>query len=98
LREVEQTHNHGPTRLPEDHRPLFVTFTSHRRWKLPPAARDIVLQRILAENDEAFVMHAAVVMPDHVHLLVSPLRDGIGRHCVDSRDCPQDQSRYGPGH
>lgn len=82
MRQVEQTghHHHGPTRPPEDHRPLFVTFPTHRRWKLPPPARDIVLERILAENDEAFVLHAAVVMPDHVHLLVSPLRDESGGH------------------
>lgn len=50
------------------------TFTTRRRWKLPPAARDIVLACCLRENSQKFDLHAAVVMPDHVHLIYSPLR------------------------
>ena len=64
-------------RLPhiqKDDHPLFVTFTTDHRWPLPPAARDIVLDCCLKENGRKFNLHAAVVMPDHVHLIYSPLR------------------------
>ncbi len=70
-------------RLPhyqKDDHPLFVTFTTDRRWTLPAEARDIVLECCLKENSRKFDLHAAVVMPDHVHLIYSPLRreDGWG--------------------
>jgi REP element-mobilizing transposase RayT len=64
-------------RLPhyqKDYHPLFVTFTTDHRWQLPPAARDIVLECCLKENGQKVELHAAVVMPDHVHLIYSPLR------------------------
>ncbi len=64
-------------RLPhyqKDDHPLFVTFTTDRGWELPPEARDIVLECCLKEDGHKFDLHAAVVMPDHVHLIYSPLR------------------------
>jgi REP element-mobilizing transposase RayT len=64
-------------RLPhyqKDDHPLFVTFTTDRRWELPSEARDIVLECCLKENRQKLDLHAAVVMPDHVHLIYSPLR------------------------
>ena len=72
-------------RLPhyqKDDHPLFVTFTTDRRWVLPPAARDIVRECCIKENGSKFDLHAAVVMPDHVHLIYSPLRrqDGWSYH------------------
>lgn len=68
-------------RLPhyqKDFHPLFVTFTTDRRWRLPPEARDIVLDCCLKQNGHQFDLHAAVVMPDHVHLIYSPLRHEDG--------------------
>ena len=64
-------------RLPhyqKDAHPLFVTFTTNRRWQLPPVARGIALDCCLKQNGNKFDLHAAVVMPDHVHLIYSPLR------------------------
>jgi len=64
-------------RLPhiqKDNRPIFITFTTDRRWKLPAEARDIVLECCLKEDGNKFDRHTAVVMPDHAHLLLSPLR------------------------
>jgi REP element-mobilizing transposase RayT len=64
-------------RLPhyqKDDHPLFVTFTTGHRWKLPSEARDIVLDCCLKENNRKFDLHAAVIMADHVHLIYSPLR------------------------
>jgi len=68
-------------RLPhiqKDYRPIFVTFTSDHRWQLPSKARDIVLECCLKENGTKFDLHTAVVMPDHAHLLLSPLRNVDG--------------------
>jgi REP element-mobilizing transposase RayT len=68
-------------RLPhyqKDDHPLFVTFTTDRRWELPPAARDIVLDCCVKEDTHKFDLHAAVVMPDHVHHIYSALRRGDG--------------------
>jgi REP element-mobilizing transposase RayT len=64
-------------RLPhiqKDNRPIFLTFTTCRRWKLPDTARDIVLDCCLAQNSRKLDLHASVVMPDHVHLILTPLR------------------------
>ena len=64
-------------RLPRhqrDNHPRFVTFTTARRWILPPKCRAIVLECCLTENGVKFELHAAVVMPDHVHLIYSPLQ------------------------
>jgi putative transposase len=64
-------------RLPhiqKDERPLFITFASDRRWHLPPTAREIVLNCCLAHPRSKYELLAAVVMPDHAHLILSPLR------------------------
>lgn len=42
---------------------------------LPGAARDLVLGHCLREHENRIRLYAAVVMPDHVHLLLSPKRD-----------------------
>jgi len=68
-------------RLPhiqKDKRPIFITFTTDHRWILPDDARTIVLESCLKENGSRFDLHTAVVMPDHAHLLLSPLRDADG--------------------
>lgn len=64
--------------LQKDDHPLFVTFATKNRWKLPPAARDIMFECCLKENGCKFRLHVAVVMPDHVHLIYSPLRRDDG--------------------
>ncbi len=68
-------------RLPhiqKDNRPIFITSTTDHRWELPSGARTIVLECCLKENGKEFQLHTAVVMPDHAHLLLSPLRDAEG--------------------
>jgi REP element-mobilizing transposase RayT len=56
-------------------RPVFVTFRRLNRDPLPAEARDVVLQHCLYGNGARFTLHAAVIMPEHVHLLLTPLRD-----------------------
>ena len=55
-----------------------ITFCSKNRWVLPEEVRDRVLQHCLHDHGLKIQMHAAVVMPDHVHLLLTPLADSDG--------------------
>jgi len=41
-------------------------------------ARDVILRHCLHDHGRKIRLHAAVVMPDHVHLLLTPLRDEQG--------------------
>ena len=58
--------------------PIFVTFCKLIRDPFPGAERDLVLAHCLHDNKKRFDLHAAVVMPDHVHLLLTPLPDDEG--------------------
>ncbi|MBV9497686.1 MAG: transposase [Acidobacteria bacterium] len=63
-------------RLPHyqtDFRAYFVTFNTRRRWLLPPVARSIVLDAILAEHGVRMSLCSAIVMPEHVHFIAMPL-------------------------
>ena len=67
-------------RLPhyqKDDRAVFVTFCCSFD-PLPEATRDIVLRHCLHDQGTKAAIHAVVVMPDHVHLLLTPLRDMDG--------------------
>jgi REP element-mobilizing transposase RayT len=64
---------------------LFVTFCRLGREPLPPAARDLVLQHCLRGHKKNILLHAAVIMPEHVHLLLTPRRDEGGRPIPLSR-------------
>ncbi len=57
---------------------LYVTFCIGTIYPLPAEARDLVLAHCLRENGQRVRLHAVVVMPDHVHLLLHPLRDEDG--------------------
>jgi putative DNA methylase len=57
---------------------LFITFNTWKRRTLPARARDVVLETIIAGHGLRFALHAAVVMPDHVHILITPGTDGDG--------------------
>ena len=57
---------------------LFITFCKVNQIAFTPEAKDAILQHCLHDNNKRYDLHAAVVMPDHVHLLLSPLRDEKG--------------------
>ena len=61
--------------LQRDSKPHFITFTTYDRWILPPTARDITLECCKYIHQKSALLHVAVVMPDHVHLILSPLVD-----------------------
>ena len=59
-------------------RPVFVTFRKLTRDRFSDQARDLVLQHCLHDHGNRYHLHAAVIMPEHVHLLLTPLRDTEG--------------------
>jgi len=59
----------------KDARSHFLTFCTHHRAILPEWARAITLECCVHEHDAKIDLHAVVVMPDHVHLIFTPLID-----------------------
>ena len=57
---------------------FFITFSTHHRWILPESVRQIVIDAYLSGNGRNFHLRAVVVMPDHVHLVLTPRYDGNG--------------------
>lgn len=51
----------------------FITFRTFKNLILLEIARDIVFNSILHWNNKKFNLYAAVVMPDHAHLILQPL-------------------------
>ncbi len=68
--------NYYKRRLPHFERPwakYMVSFSTHERRQLSPAARDIVLKSLLFGHEQRrYQLYAACVMPDHVHFLFEP--------------------------
>src|SRR4051812_46338185 len=58
-------------------RPIFVTFVTINRWRLPPGARTLALRHALFDHLKKIHVHVAVIMPDHVHMILRLLRDDI---------------------
>lgn len=59
-------------------RTFFISFCASQRWILPPAARDIVMETCCRGNGHRYDLYSVVVMPDHVHLALSPRRNDEG--------------------
>jgi putative transposase len=56
--------------LERDSDALFVTFCTKKRIQLPEHLRQIVLQTCIYEHNRRIQLHAVVVMPDHVHMVL----------------------------
>jgi REP element-mobilizing transposase RayT len=61
-------------------RTLYITFATKDRWSLPPEARTLVLRHLLHDHESVYRLHVAVVMPDHVHTILTPMRDETGEY------------------
>jgi REP element-mobilizing transposase RayT len=59
--------------LQRDDKPHFVTFCTDHRWILPEVARSIVLESCLHDEGTKINLLVVVVMPDHVHVIFTPL-------------------------
>jgi REP element-mobilizing transposase RayT len=63
--------------LQRDDKPHFLTFATRHRWILPEWTRYIVLECCLHDHGIRYDLHAAVVMPDHGHAILTPkIEDG----------------------
>ncbi len=58
-------------------RTYFVTFRI-KSGELSPTERTLVLEACRHWDEDRLLLHAVVVMPDHVHLLVTPLMKSSG--------------------
>ena len=56
----------------------FVSFSTRKEFVLSEEARTLIFDHCLSENGRKVQMHDFVVMPDHVHLLFTPLEDNRG--------------------
>jgi REP element-mobilizing transposase RayT len=65
--------------LQKDFTPHFLTFVTKLRRTLPPSARDLVLSSCLHDHRIRYELYVTVVMPDHVHMICTPLIDGQRR-------------------
>ena len=64
-----------PHCLPHFERPwgkYLLTVTTRERHILPPQARQITLDAIQHFHGSRYILFAAVVMPDHFHMLIEP--------------------------
>jgi REP element-mobilizing transposase RayT len=59
--------------LQRDFRPHFVTFCTYHKWVLPQSARQIALDCCLHDHNVTMSLYVSVVMPDHVHMIFTPL-------------------------
>jgi len=82
--------------LEREGRTYFLTFRTNGFWILPNAARHIALQCCIHDHRLTYWLHAAVVMPDHVHMLVTPFDEwrlpritgrvmSVSAHCINRR-------------
>jgi REP element-mobilizing transposase RayT len=68
-------HRRNLPHLQRDNKAHFLTFATKNRSTLPDWARDIVLACCLHGHKTKFYLWVAVVMPDHVHLILTPFVD-----------------------
>ena len=71
-RNLPHIENYGST--------YFVNFSTKYKIVLPPEARSIELDHCLFEEGKRIDLHAVVVMPDHVHLLFTPLNKNVDEY------------------
>ncbi len=50
----------------------FITFRTRRGIELSPEERGVVVESCLHGHPDTWRLHAAIVMPDHVHLMLTP--------------------------
>ncbi len=59
--------------MQRDGTPHFITFNTKFRRELPDWARNVVLGCCVHDHEKRYRLRVALVMPDHVHLVLTPL-------------------------
>ena len=68
--------------LQRDYKPHFITFVTKNRRVLAVWARQTVLDCCIHDHAKKYNLRVVVVMPDHVHLILTPLMDERGRRIL----------------
>jgi REP element-mobilizing transposase RayT len=68
--------------LQRDYTPHFITFCTKFRRTLPDWARDIVLNCCMHDHERRYRLRVAAVMPDHVHVVLTPSVDESRRTII----------------
>jgi REP-associated tyrosine transposase len=58
---------------------FFITFSTWKRWQLPESVRSSVIRHCLHDHGIKHHVHGVVVMPDHVHMVLTPKLDQLGK-------------------
>jgi REP element-mobilizing transposase RayT len=56
----------------------FITFTTYKRWHLPESVREMIIGHCLHDHNTKLFVHGVAVMPDHVLMVFTPLKDKSG--------------------
>jgi len=67
--------------LPHIHsgeKPIYITFCTKDRWAIPEPLRSLVVGHCLHDHARKYWLHCVVVMPDHVHMILTLCRDVDG--------------------
>jgi REP element-mobilizing transposase RayT len=64
--------------LQRGYKPHFITFVTKNRRVLTSWERQIVFDCCTHDHGKRYNLRVAVVMPDHVHIILTPLTDEIG--------------------
>ena len=67
-----------PLPVQAENKTIFLTFCTKDRWTLPESVRVEVLHHCLHDHGTKMHVHGVVVMPDHVHMVFTPLPDPTG--------------------
>jgi len=59
-------------------KPSYITFCTRDRWVLPERVRNIVIKHCLHDHGRRYWLHCVLVMPDHVHMILSAYCDAQG--------------------
>ena len=70
---MKEFHRRRLPHIEAGERPVFVTFCTDKRLVIPESVRSIVLAACVHSHRTRFHMHGAIVMPDHVHLVLTPI-------------------------
>jgi len=57
---------------------VYVTFSTYKGLVLPERVRSLVLEHCVHDHGKKAIIHGVVVMPDHVHMVFTPLGDEQG--------------------
>lgn len=71
-------HRRNLPHVQRDYKPHFITFCTKDRGVLPHWAKDIVLDCCTHGHNQSYDLYVAVVMPDHVHMILTPMEEGTG--------------------